>query len=184
MRLFKSAAAATRTNLLRRFATNEKGTTAIEFSFVAIPFFGLMFAIVEIGLTFFAQQTLETAVEMSARLIRTGVAQEQQLDSNSFRTKICSRVGVLFDCGKLKIDVRTIETFDSTSPPLPLDDEGNLTDETFVYTPGHGGDIVLVRAFYEWPSLTKSIYFSLANTGNGNFLMATTAAFKNEPFPW
>jgi Flp pilus assembly protein TadG len=188
MRLFTSAAmrfaANGSTRVLRRFVRNEKGATAIEFSLVALPFFGLMFAILEIGITFFAQQTLDTAVHMSARLIRTGIAQEQNFDSSTFKASICDRVGILFDCGKLKIDVRTVSTFDSTPPPPPFDEDGNLSDETFVYTPGSGGDIVLVRAYYEWPSTMKLVYFSLANTGNGNYLMASTAAFKNEPFPW
>jgi Flp pilus assembly protein TadG len=184
MRLFRSSSSTRRTHPWRRFARNEKGATAIEFSLIALPFFGLMFAILEIGITFFAQQTLETAVQMSARLIRTGIAQEQNYDATAFKNSICDRVGVLFDCGKLKIDVRTITTFDSSNPPLPLDQDGNLTDQDFIYTPGSGGDIVLVRTFYEWPSAMKLVYFSLANTGNGNYLMAATAAFKNEPFPW
>jgi Flp pilus assembly protein TadG len=184
MRFFGSAANIKRTNVLRRFARSERGATAIEFSLVAVPFFGLMFAILEIGITFFAQQTLDTAVQMSARLIRTGIAQEQNYDSNTFKNTICDRVGIIFDCGKLKIDVRTIATFDSNPPPPPFDQDGNLTDQNFVYTPGKGGEIVLVRAFYEWPSTMKLVYFSLANTGNGNYLMAASAAFKNEPFPW
>jgi Flp pilus assembly protein TadG len=184
MRLFRSAAATRTMPLWRRFARNEKGVTAVEFSLVAIPFFGLMFAILEIGITFFAHQTLDTALQMSARLIRTGIAQEQGYDSITFKASICNRVSILFDCGKLKIDVRTINTFDSGTPPLPLDEDGNLSDESFIYTPGSGGDIVLVRAFYEWPSAAKLVYFSLANTGNGAYLMAASAAFKNEPFPW
>ncbi len=184
MRLFRSAAAARTMRLWRRFGRNEKGATAIEFSLVAIPFFGLMFAILEIGIAFFAQQTLDTALQMSARLIRTGIAQEQSYDSTTFKTSICNRIGIMFDCGKLKIDVRPIGTFDSSNPPPPLDEDGNLTDQDFIYTPGKGGDIVLVRAFYEWPSTMKLVYFSLANTGNGTYLMAATAAFKNEPFPW
>lgn len=184
MRLFRSAANARSNSLLRRFVRNEKGATAIEFSFVAIPFFGLMFAILEIGITFFAEQTLDTAVQMSARLIRTGIAQEQKFDSQTFKMTICDRVGILFDCGKIKIDVRTISTFDSSNPPPPLNQDGNLNDQNFMYDAGKGGDIVLVRAFYEWPSTMKLVYFSLANTGNGSYLMSAAAAFKNEPFPW
>jgi Flp pilus assembly protein TadG len=168
---------------LTRFARAEKGATAVEFSLVALPFFGLMFAILEIGLTMFASATLETATQMSARMIRTGIAQEQNLDSSAFKQTICDRVGVLFDCGKIKIDVRTITTFDSTIPPV-LDEDGKLNEETFLYVPGKGGDIVLVRSFYEWPSLGKLVYLSLQNTGNGTFLMNSTAVFKNEPFPW
>ena len=168
---------------LARFARAEKGATAVEFSLVAFPFFGLMFAIIEIGLTMFASATLDNATQMAARMIRTGIAQEQSLNSIGFRNAICDRVGPLFDCGQIKIDVRTITTFDSTIPP-PLDDEGKLDEDTFLYLPGKGGDIVLVRAFYEWPSFAKLVYLSLQNTGNGTFLMNSTVVFKNEPFPW
>ncbi len=168
---------------LTRFVRANKGVTAIEFALVAFPFFGLMFAILEIGLTMFASATLETATQSAARLIRTGIAQEQALNSSAFKQKICDTVGTLFDCSKIKIDVRTITTFDSTIPP-PLDDDGKLKDDTFLYLPGKGGDIVLVRSFYEWPSLGKLVYLSLQNTGNGTFLMNSTAVFKNEPFPW
>lgn len=166
-----------------RFVRARSGVTSIEFALVAFPFFGLMFAIVEIGLTMFAAATLETATQMSARLVRTGIAQEQNLNSTAFKQTICDRIGVLFDCGKIKIDIRTISTFDSTVPS-GVDADGNLDDENFLYLLGKGGDIVLVRTFYEWPSLGKLVYFSLQNTGNGKFLMTSSAAFKNEPFPW
>ncbi len=168
---------------LGRFVRARKGATSIEFALVAFPFFGLMFAIVEIGLTMFASMTLETATQMSARLIRTGIAQSQTMNSTAYKQTICDRVGILFDCGKIKIDIRTISTFDSTVPPA-LDADGKMNDQNFLYLPGKGGDIVLVRTFYEWPSLGKLVYFSLQNTGNGTFLMSASAAFKNEPFPW
>ena len=48
-------------NCLRRFRKDKKGAAAIEFAFVAIPFFALMFAIVETAMAFFFNQILETA---------------------------------------------------------------------------------------------------------------------------
>jgi Flp pilus assembly protein TadG len=51
--------AATR-NALRRFHRNRRGVAAVEFALVAPLFFGLLFAIIEIGLMFFASQVLET----------------------------------------------------------------------------------------------------------------------------
>ncbi len=60
--------------LLRRFGRDRRGATAIEFALIALPFFALMMAILETFLTFFASQTIETAVNRGARLIRTGQA--------------------------------------------------------------------------------------------------------------
>jgi hypothetical protein len=41
---------------------------------------------------------------------------------------------------------------------------------------------VLVRAFYKWPVFTPMLNFFLANMGGSNHLLATAAAFRNEPF--
>jgi hypothetical protein len=53
----------------------------------------------------------------------------------------------------------------------------------FTYDPGVGGDVVVVRTFYEWDiaaKLPKPI--GLSNMANGARLLAATAAFRNEPF--
>ena len=47
---------------IRDFGGNRKGNAAIQFAMIAVPFFMMLFAIIETGLVFFAQQTLETAV--------------------------------------------------------------------------------------------------------------------------
>jgi hypothetical protein len=59
------------------------------------------------------------------------------------------------------------------------------------YTPGVGGDIVIVRAFYEWDLLAKlpimpvgnnHIDTRLSNMPNGDRVLIATAVFRNEPF--
>src|SRR6185503_13859041 len=44
------------------FARRQDGAAAVEFGFVALPFFALLFAILETALVFFAGQSLEAAV--------------------------------------------------------------------------------------------------------------------------
>ena len=58
--------AATR-NALRRFHRNRRGVAAVEFALVAPLFFGLLFAIIEIAMMFFASQVLETVTIRRAR---------------------------------------------------------------------------------------------------------------------
>lgn len=167
-----------------RLRRDERGATAVEFGLLALPFIALTFAILETALLYFASQTLETAVANSARLIRTGQAQQQGMSSTAFKQTICDQVGVMFDCTNgLKLDVETFPTFDSINLIPPIDTNGNLTT-TFNYTPGKGGDIVVVHAYYEWPTFSKLLGLNFSNLADGNHLLAATAAFKNEPFPW
>ncbi|MFO1184629.1 MAG: TadE/TadG family type IV pilus assembly protein [Bauldia sp.] len=168
----------------KRLAGDREGATAIEFGILVLPFVALLAATVETGLIYFANQTMETAVGVTARLLRTGEAQGAHLDKNAFKTQICNFAGAIFDCTKIHIDVRTVSGFGSIDLTVPKDANGNLNPEGFTFDGGHGGDIVVARAFYEWPTYASMLGFNLANTGNGTYLIAGTSAFRNEPFPW
>ena len=168
----------------RGFRRDESGATAVEFALIALPFTALMFAIIETALLFLAGQTLETAVADSARLIRTGQAQQQSYDADALKTVICDRISAMFNCAaNLKLDVRTSATFDSIALDMPVVD-GELSSDDFTYDAGGGGDIVVVRAFYEWPTFVHLLGQDYSNLANGKHLLAATTAFKNEPFPW
>jgi Flp pilus assembly protein TadG len=173
--LCRKDAALRRCGLLRRFRREEAGATAIEFAIVALPFFTLMFAIIETAIVFFAGQALETATADAARLIMTGQAQQQNFSQSQFRQQICDNMRGLLDCEALKVDVRTYAAF-AGSATRPDDEEEPQ------YAPGVGGDIVVVRAFYEWPLVTSLVGLSLADRPDGKRLIAASAAFRNEPF--
>jgi hypothetical protein len=168
------------------FGKDDRGVTAIEFGLVAVPFIALMYAILETALVFFAGQALETAIGNSARLIRTGQAQEDGMTLSDFRTSICDQVFQLFDCeGGLQLDVRTFPTFDSIELGSPeVDEDGILVTDDFDFDIGGAGDIVVVRAYYAWPVFVTTLGNDLSNYGNNEHLLIATAAFKNEPFPW
>jgi Flp pilus assembly protein TadG len=169
---------------LARFGRDQKGATVVEFALVATPFFALMFAIIETALLFFADQALDTAVSTESRLIRTGQAQADSLSAADFKAKICDRMVGLADCASsLKVDVRKYADFNSINLNTPLDANGNLK-VTENYQTGHGGDIVVVRAYYEWPTFVPGLGNNLANMPDGNRLLVATAAFRNEPFSW
>jgi Flp pilus assembly protein TadG len=162
-----------------------RGVAAVEFGLLALPFIALIFAILETALLYFASQTLETAVYNSARLIRTGQAQQQGMSSATFKQTICDQVGVMFDCANgLWLDVETYPDFASISLTPPLDQTGNLNTANFKFNMGSGSNIVVVHAYYEWPTFSKLLGLNYSNLADGNHLLAATAAFKNEPFPW
>lgn len=180
----KTTKAARRRWSIGRFGRDRHGATAVEFGLIALPFFALLFAIIETGIVYFAGEALETAVAASGRMIRTGEAQAQGMSADDFRTSICSRVMALFDCnGGLTVDVRTSDTFANINMSTPLDADGNL-DTNFLYDPGGGGEIVVIRAYYEWPLVVRLLGLDLANMSNGTHLLSAASAFRNEPFPW
>jgi len=119
-------------------ADANRGSAAIEFALVAPVFFILLMGTIETGVIFFAQSTLQNAVNDAARMVRTGqtgcyttsggncVAMTQA----QFRTQICSEASaILQDCNgaSLQFDVQAYPSgFSSASNGSPLDGGGNL----------------------------------------------------------
>jgi Flp pilus assembly protein TadG len=169
-----------RVRTVRRLARNESGSAAVEFSFVAVPFFMLLLAILETSIVFFATQTLETAVADSGRMIMTGQANE--FEPEAFKTAVCSKVYSLFDCSKASVDVRTFTSFGAIALAKPLNDTGNFDASKISYTKSKREEIVVVRVFYKWPVYLSLYGFNLADLPDKHRLMAATAVFKNEPF--
>ena len=152
----------------RAFLRHDGGATAVEFALVAAPFIALLLGIIQTFLVFFAGQQLQSIVTQTSRLILTGQAQDQGLTQATFAQALCSHVAVLFTCSNIMIDV---EAYTS----------GQVTN-VWQYNPGSPGQIVVVRAMYQWPVFLGPLGFNLSNLANGDRLLMATAAFKNEPY--
>lgn len=170
------------TRLARRFVRQQDGAVAVEFAFVAIPFLALIFAIMETALVFFAGQTLETAVQDSARLIMTGQAQTQGWSKDDFKAQVCAHIYGLFDCANgIYVDVKTYTDFASVTNTPPVTN-GVFDDSQLNYSPGDVGTIEVVTLYYEWPVYTFVLGNALANLNGGKRLLVATAVFRNEPY--
>lgn len=169
---------------LSRFLRATGGSAAMEFAFIAPPFFLLLFSLFEVGTTYLAGGSLQNAANETARLIRTGQVQAASMTEAEFRTQVCNRLNSdIMPCdARLKIDVRRYASFGGVNPPSPLDSGGNwITD--FRFEPGGACDIVLVRLFYQWSTLTPGLGEAFANVQVGDgLLIQASAAFRNEPF--
>lgn len=164
-----------------RFRRSERGNVAVEFAMLAIPFFILIFAVIETCIIYFATSNLDSAVAGAGRLIRIGSAQAAGMTKQQFKDEVCSRLHVISNCSaKLNVDVRNFSNFGGiTFPPL-VDANGKIVDNT-VFEPGGAGDIVVVRVFYSWGVLSPSL-IGLSNLDGGGRLVAASVAFRNEPF--
>jgi Flp pilus assembly protein TadG len=175
-----------RATLKRKFeawAKDRRGSAAVEFALVAIPFMMILFGILEIAMMFFVSTTLESAVSTAAREIRTGRLQATAgTPADNFRTMICNRSFGMLDCtGRLYFDVRVAPEFDDPNDD-PLAD-GLLDPGEFDFDAGTAGDIVIVRAFYDWKVFTPLMGNMIANTPDKQRRVLVAAfAFRNEPF--
>ena len=174
--------AVSKTNILRRFRRNRQGSAAIEFALVAPIFFGLLFAIIEMALVFFASQVLETVTQDSARMILTGQAQNASYTQAQFKNLVCSKLTVMFDCvNGISIDVQSYTAFANANIADPIDASKNFVAPNN-YLPGGPGDVVVVRLFYKWPLFVTGLGFNMANLSSHQRLLTATAAFQNEPY--
>lgn len=185
--------------LARLRRDGEKGHAALEFAFIAPVFFLLLMGTVEAGIIFFAQSSLQNAVNSAARLIRTGQSACYSLDSDNicatmtaaqFRTYVCDQVSSLLQSCSLDSDGNSNLQFDVTDYPAgftgvtnssPLTAQKTLPQLT-TFNTGNPCDVVVVRAFYIWPVFTPMLSFFLSNVSGTNHLLSTAAAFRNEPY--
>ena len=158
-----------------------RGSSAVEFSLVALPFFALILASLQLFVMFMAQQVLETATEVVGREILTGTIQSQGLSQSQFQAAVCAQIPALLKCNGVMVDVQTALNFsvvDTTAPALTYDNKGNVTNQ-WQFQPGSPGDIVIFRVMYQWP-MFGIFGFNPITQQNGTRLLMATAVFKNE----
>ena len=160
-----------------------EGAAAVEFAIVAVPFFFVIFAVLELGVIFLVDSTLEAAVQQATRLVRTGQAQGGAMTPAQFRTAMCGAMNVFEgDCeARAVIDVRPIPQFRNPNPPNPIVD-GEFDPDHTDFDPGAAGDLMLVRVWYQQPVVTPMLSNALTRLESGDALITVTTAFRNEPF--
>jgi TadE-like protein len=168
-------------NLYRRFGRNRRGSAAVEFALVAPVFLALLFAILETGIIFFANQYLETLTQEGARMILTGQAQNGNYTSAQFHTYICNRVVALFNCNNIYVNVQSFSSFQNLTATCPISNGAFVNN--MQYSPGGPGNVVIVQLFYQWPQFVTGLGYNITNLNGGYRLLCTTAAFRNEPYP-
>lgn len=176
---------------LRRYLNNREGTAAIEFAILAIPFFMLLFAILELAIVFFINSTLNHAVSEAGRQIRVGNFQSCGTQ-DKFKELVCANMSGLGNCDKrLRIDVVSDTEFGSITMPVPADpppadpadpDAEDIPNGEWVNTVASAP--VVIRGLYYHKLVLPPQLTRLENLdGRGIRILGATTAFKNEPFP-
>ncbi|MFN3931969.1 MAG: TadE/TadG family type IV pilus assembly protein [Brevundimonas sp.] len=165
----------------RKLLQARDGAAAVEFAIVALPFFFMLFAIIEVAVIFILSSLLENGTIETGRLVRTGQASAQGMTATQFQANLCSRMSVFADeCAtRATVDVRVIPQF-NVSPPDPLNGP-TFNPSGLTYTNGQPGNLMLVRVWYRHPLLTTFLSQSLSRLDDDTAFLTATTAFRNEP---
>lgn len=167
---------------LRRLGRDRRGATAVEFALLIGPFLFLLLGLMEVSMQYFIATAMDYAVQRTARLIRTGQAQETSLSVDELRATMCQNMLDIFDCPENSyLSVTELDNLDATSATLPVDSSGNFLDSD-IYEAGHGGSYVIVRGYFQFSPLFDIFGALTPQLANGNRIVAASALFRNEPF--
>jgi Flp pilus assembly protein TadG len=173
-----------RARQITRFALARRAATAVEFALIAPAFLALLIAIFETTLYLFAQQTLQNAAVSAGRLIMTGQIQNGNVTQSQFATDVCPMVSALFTCANLMINVQNYTAFSGAStgsPTLTYNSNGTVSN-SWSYSPGTAGQVMVVQLVYQWPIISGPFGYVLSNLGNGYTEMVAVSAFRVEPY--
>jgi Flp pilus assembly protein TadG len=168
----------------RRLPLAREGSTAVEFALIALPFFALLVAILQVGIVFLAQHELETAVEKASRDLLTGQTQAANATQAQFAASVCANLPALFTCSRIMVDLRTASAFsaaNTSTPTLTYDSSGNVTNP-WQFDMGVSGSIMVLRVMYQFPVLPGIMNFNLVNLSNGYRLLMASAVFQTEAY--
>lgn len=189
----------------RAAARSRDGAAAIEFALLAIPYFVVIFAILETFIAFAAEELVSNAVDTMSRRMRTGqitynLGRTTDMTQTQFRQAFCGEISILISCSateaatpsKLYLDVQTFAAFSAiptTIPKLSTDRYSDINTAAMKYSPGGAGTINMLRAYYRWEIITDLVrpYITTIRPSDGSmptqYLIIATAAFQNEQYP-
>jgi Flp pilus assembly protein TadG len=167
---------------LERFRTDPSGTTAVEFAMVAMPFLMLLLFVFELSYDLFSQSVLDNALQLAARQLQTGNAQNVH-DGNDFIVKyMCPDLNGLLTCSGVYVNVQRIaptsaqDYWDYTTGSAPVSggvlDLGGYVAGSFCNS--GPSQLLLVSAVYVGPSFIGGLLPGVLSVSYGGRLVHPT----------
>nr|WP_298098135.1 TadE/TadG family type IV pilus assembly protein [uncultured Shinella sp.] len=168
-------------HLAKHFLRAREGTAAIEFSLIVMPFLIVLFGILDMALMFFVDGSLDSALHVAAREVRTGKAASANWDLAQFKAQVCAEMAFSFDCSKnLLVTTQVMDDFSSVTFPTAVNNRTLVVTESFAT--GQTGDYVMIQAFLPWTSWLAPLGVDTAHLSDGRYVLSASALFRNEPY--
>jgi len=175
---FKAATGAVRA--CRRFRSDRRGASAVEFALVAPLFIALIFGTLQILVVFMAKAELQQVAQTTSRLVMT--LQAGSMTQSQFQSALCANTPAIFTCGGLMVNLQpaaSMTSISTTTPTLTYNAGGAVTN-TWTYNPGSAGSLMVMQLMYQLPVIAGPL-FNLSTQSNGTLLLTSTVVFMNEP---
>ncbi|TXN06877.1 pilus assembly protein [Methylobacterium sp. WL103] len=183
---------------LARFLRAKKGTTAVEFGLLALPFLGLVTACLENALVYWQQEILQQAIVDAGRQLYTGKFQTANSGTTNmatlatkFRTAICTESNgsprlTIFDCTTVRVSVTQAETLAGATPvsPTSTDAKGVVTwnPQFQSYSCAGASAIMVIQAAVDVPAYFPLLGSSASRLSTGRRVIQAATVFKAEPY--
>ena len=164
-------------NLLRRFKSERKGSTAIEFAFIIVPFLMLTLGTLEIALIHLSRSSMADAIEKTSRQVMTGEA--GCMTAEEYIEELCGRIA--FTNGQCSANTKVVMQELDTFMSDPGADEQDFDSITSDIDNGTSDSIMLLRAYHRWEVMFPLLDDALGG-GEGELVLVSNLAFRNEPF--
>ncbi|QPC94941.1 TadE/TadG family type IV pilus assembly protein [Mesorhizobium sp. INR15] len=170
-----------------RFLRDKKGSTALEFALLALPFALLVFAILESCISFAGQEVMANVTDDIARQLRTGQIRQADATPDKLGPLICGKLIIVpTDCTtSLVVDLHEYQTFaDAATASF------TITNKALVISQGTNAQDFsgkpearnMLRVFYKWPVMTDFMAASMANLAGGKTLHFASVTWQAEPY--
>jgi Flp pilus assembly protein TadG len=173
-----------RGGIFSRFRRDKRGSVAIEFSMLILPFTLLMFAVIETSVSFAAQQLMSNVTDDVARSMRTGKIKTADIDESKLRKLICDRIDILTpsSCPELQFDLRKYANYSAVPKAIVYKPDGDIDTTGFKTELGGQLEIHALRVFYRWPIMADFMRGRLSTLPNGKTLLYAAMVWQNEPY--
>lgn len=168
----------------RRFARSDLGSASVEFV-IAVPFILMfLFSSIDFGVVMLRQVFLDRSVDMAMRDVRLGNVAQNGIAE--FRTQICNGTYLIPDCTNvLTIEMRPVDTttWAGLDQPAQCVNRTEAINPVLTFNPGAENQIMMVNICAvadPFLSVTGLVMGMVSNPA-GEYLIATKAAFVNEP---
>jgi Flp pilus assembly protein TadG len=170
--------------LISRFKKDSSGSVAIEFSMLAIPFAMLVFAIIEVCVSFTEQQVMANVTDDVSRLMRTGQMKTADATPAAVRTKICNALQFMAPagCPGLDIDLKEYASYGAVPTTIPYLPSGDINTSGFTVALGGATTINHLRVFYRWPVITDLMSSYMSGLPGKKMLLYSSATWRVEPY--
>lgn len=175
---------------MRRIAQDSRGATAVEFAMVAVPFFGLILLILQVGLYHFSIQSLDYATRLAGRQVMTGQVPTTITSASGFKTAlICPKVFWTISCGDVVVNAYRVGTTSNAADSSGIYAFVNSAAKSLnapqtdaakqSFCLGGPGDYVFIDVAYPYPNFVGRL---LSAGASSTVQLRSTTFIFNEPY--